>query len=646
MEVQNFLLLGLVFSVSCAAEDNVCELPDIDNGKIAQYYYIFKKFYFPMKEGKKLSVSCSAGYSFQSGKQEEEITCTSDGWDPPAICLKKCLKPSLPNGILHNAKELYKAFDTIQYSCHEGFTTTSGGKTETINCTSGKWLPPPGCHQINDRCETPPLTNGHYISTKRTFRVIETVQYQCNEGYYTTSGTNADWIECLPRGWSSTPSCTKMSCGRLEVVENGGFYPIKPSYTERDVVHFYCKENYSVKGSEIIQCYSFGWDPQPPICEERKNKCAPPPSPANSILLSNPTLHRNGDKAHYDCDHNYKLIGPEQIQCENGQWTTPPSCVELKQKIKCDKPPQIEYGTAIMRLEVYHSGDVVQYKCSDGYDMQGPKEITCKKGKWPEPPKCIANNDYCQSPPVISKGELVGAPLASYENGSSVEYKCHSFHLMEGPKTVYCTRGTWSEVPRCLQPCTLTEADMKERNLELLWNSDLNSNVLHGDMVEFQCLDGFELPMYAEVKGVCKNGQIQYPTCIKKDSLKSCGPPPKVEHSIDDAVQTAYESGSVVTYRCLDYHFLNGQSTIHCSNGHWQSPATCIEPCELSTEEMDRSHVRLKWNFDSNYFLHGEFIDFLCKPGYENSEYRMAYGLRSQCRFGQLTYPKCIPRQR
>ncbi|XP_066451087.1 coagulation factor XIII B chain-like [Eleutherodactylus coqui] len=639
---EGLLLLVVVFIISCSAEGNVCDLPDVGNGKVAQYYYIFKKFYFPMNEGKKLSVSCSAGYTFESGKQEDEITCTSEGWEPPAICLKKCLRPSLPNGILHNAKEFYKTFDTIQYSCHKGFTTTSGNNIEIINCTSGHWSPFPRCHQISDTCETPPLTNGYYVTTRRTFRVIETVQYQCDEGYYTATGTSADWIECLTRGWSSTPSCTKMTCGRLEDMENGGFYPIKPSYTERDVVQFYCKENYSIKGSELIQCYSFGWDPQPPICEERKTKCAPPPRPAHSILLSNPTLHRTGDQAHYDCDHNYMLIGPEQIQCENGQWTTPPSCVELKAKIKCDTPPQVENGNAILSLEVYHSGDAIQYECADGYEMQGPKQITCKKGKWPEPPKCIVSNDYCQPPPVISKGNLVEAPLASYENGSFVEYKCNSFHLMEGSKTVFCNRGAWSELPKCLQPCTLTVADMQERNLELQTSSDLHSNFLHGDMVEFQCMDGFELPMYTEVKGLCKNGQIQYPTCKKKAALKACGPHPKVEHSIEQV----HESGSVVVYHCSQHHFLDGRSTIHCSNGQWESPPTCIVPCVLSTEEMDRSHVRLRWSFDSNYILHGEFVDFLCKLGYENDEQRMAFALRSQCRSGHLTYPKCIPRQR
>lgn len=61
-----------------------------------------------------------------------------------------------------------------------------------------------------------------------------------------------------------------------------------------------------------------------------------------------------------------------------------------------------------------------------------------------------ANNEDCGSPPKISQGELTGAALARYTTGSSVEYRCHSYHLMEGTKNVYCTRGTWSQLPKCL----------------------------------------------------------------------------------------------------------------------------------------------------------------------------------------------------
>ncbi|XP_075038719.1 coagulation factor XIII B chain-like isoform X2 [Mixophyes fleayi] len=597
-----------------------------------------------MKERKKLSVSCSIGYTFQSGKQEDQITCTSEGWVPPAICFKKCMKPSLINGIVHNAKESYKTLDTAQYSCLEGYTTTTGDTIEDIHCSSGEWSPQPGCHNISDRCEVPPLDNGHYTTTKKHFLVKENVQYQCNEGYYTASGSIADWAECLPRGWSSIPSCTKNSCGKLEPVKNGGFHPIKASYVDRDVVQFFCKENYSIKGSELIQCYSFGWDPEQPTCEERRNKCPPPPRVAHSILLTNTTKHRIGDSVHYECDLNYILIGSEQIQCENGHWTMPPTCVELKEKIKCDKPPQVDNGETVMALDVYHSGDIVHYKCADGYEILGSNKILCKKGKWTEPPKCSVSTESCGTPPAISNAEFIEAPLATYISGAFVKYSCHSYHLMDGSSTVHCIRGIWSQQPKCLQPCTVIITEMKERNMELQQSFERNSKFLHGDMIEFKCMDGFDMSPYSELKGRCQNGQILYPTCRKQDTVKACGPPPVIKHGVLNASQQTYVSGSIVVYQCSAHHYLNGLSTIQCSNGQWESPPICIEPCVLSKEEMDRSHVRLKWSLDSEYLLHGDFVEFLCKPGYENYEFAVKFSLRSQCRYGQLSYPKCVRR--
>lgn len=56
----------------------------------------------------------------------------------------------------------------------------------------------------------------------------------------------------------------------------------------------------------------------------------------------------------------------------------------------------------------------------------------------------------CTSPPVIKNGVLLGPLLTSYKNGSSVEYSCQRYHFLEGPSTVYCEQGNWTEQPMCL----------------------------------------------------------------------------------------------------------------------------------------------------------------------------------------------------
>ncbi|XP_031756906.1 coagulation factor XIII B chain [Xenopus tropicalis] len=631
----------------CFAQENGCDLPVVENGKIAQYYYVFKKFYFPMKEGKKLSLSCTAGYTTQSGKQEEQITCKGKGWEPAPFCFKKCIKPSLNHGNVCNPKESYKFQETAHYSCSEGYVTVSGNQTEEIQCLTDGWSSQPECHQISDGCEAPQLPNGHYTTTKKVFHVKETLQYQCDEGYGTPSGRTADVSECLLRGWSSVPQCTKQSCKELQSVQNGGFYPVKAMYVDRDVVQFFCTEGYILRGSELIQCYSFGWYPEPASCEEKNNKCPPPPRPAHIILLTDPAVRRNGDSARYECDHNYMLTGSEEIHCENGRWTSPPSCVELKEKIKCVPPPYVENGKMMQLSEVYYSGDRVNFQCAEGFEIQGSSEIICKLGKWPEAPKCKAKSDLCQMPPPLTNGELIALPSLSYKNGEVVQYRCKSYHLMEGPKTVNCTHGKWTELPTCLEPCTVSVDQMKQKNLELKWSFEIDTYFLHGDMMEFVCKDDFDMSEHSELKGLCQRGNIIYPTCSRKDKLKTCGPPPLVQNGRVLAPREYYESGSSAVYMCSEHHFLNGSNTVQCSDGHWDHPPTCISPCVLSKEEMERNQIRLRWSFDNkDYFFHGEYIEFLCKDGHENTHPTILFSLRAQCSKGQIEYPNCVPRAR
>lgn len=59
----------------------------------------------------------------------------------------------------------------------------------------------------------------------------------------------------------------EITCSPLSAIAHGGFYPVKKIYEEGDVVHFFCERNYSLSEFDLIQCYYFGWHPDPPVCE-------------------------------------------------------------------------------------------------------------------------------------------------------------------------------------------------------------------------------------------------------------------------------------------------------------------------------------------------------------------------------------------
>uniref|UniRef100_A0A8U7N5J5 Uncharacterized protein n=1 Tax=Corvus moneduloides TaxID=1196302 RepID=A0A8U7N5J5_CORMO len=284
-----------------------CDLPQIENGNLAQYYYSFKRYYFPMHKGKKLSYSCMVGYTTETGTQDGRITCTAKGWSPVPQCYSE-------------------------------------------------------------------LTL--FISS-----LLPKLQYKCNPGYHTLSGGTEDTVQCQPQGWSFQPSCTK-------------------------------------KLGRILMSFSLKTD------------------------------------LFYE------------IQCEGGKWTSPSVCIG---ESNC--------------LFLYLVSEVQQ---------------------------------DCASPPVIKNGGVLGPLLASYKNGSSVEYGCQRYHFLDGPSTVYCDHGNWTEQPTCLEPCTLNVTDMDSNNITLKWRRE-ELIFLHGDLIEFECKQGYDFLQIAipsPGRTRCDHGRLKYPKCV------------------------------------------------------------------------------------------------------------------------------------
>ncbi|XP_074078382.1 coagulation factor XIII B chain isoform X2 [Macrotis lagotis] len=626
-------------------------MPNIEYGSIPEFYYIFKNHYFPMGLDKKVSFFCLAGYTTKTGKQKDITICTSEGWSPKPECFKKCIQPVLHNGFFSDQKISYTIQETLNYSCASSYKTTEGMDGGMLQCLDKGWSSLPSCNKELETCLTPELYHGNYSTSQKIFRVKEKLHYTCDDGYFTTRGKRSEDAECLPYGWSLTPKCTKLTCSPLRVIENGHFNPKKKIYEEGDVVEFSCLKNYYLSGSDLIQCYHFGWYPEPPVCEERRNRCPPPPLPPNAKMQTHPNTFRHGKIIHIECELNFQMEGSEEIQCENGKWTTPPKCIELKEKIPCEEPPAIMNGTANLLSTTYYSGDKVTYTCENGYHFKGSDEIICKNGKWTPPPICFENNENCKPPPEIEHGNIVNELLPSYKTGSSVEYRCNIYYLLSGSQNSQCVQGKWSAPPICLEPCIVNADIMNYNNIKMKWNIDGERHILHGDNIDFICKEGYDLSPStrpSELIVQCNRGELKYPTCIRKESEGKCGSPPIIKFgNVIGSSQKNYENGSSVEYRCLNYHFLQGSKTIHCFQGQWTTPPSCFEPCMLSSTEMENNNLHLKWSFDNRpYFFHGEYVSFLCKRNSFLAATFTESELRVQCHRGQLKYPQCIERGR
>ncbi|XP_077013419.1 coagulation factor XIII B chain isoform X1 [Tamandua tetradactyla] len=650
MKSELFFTIILIISGELHAEEKTCDLPNVQNGRIAQYYYTFKNHYFPMGIDKKLPFFCLAGYTTLTGKQEDRTKCTTEGWAPEPRCYKKCTKPELINGYFSDGKLLYKIQENMNYSCASGYKTTGGKQEDVVQCLANGWSSQPTCRKEHQTCLAPELHHGNYSTTQKSFKVNDKVQYKCDPGYYTAGGQKTEEAECHTYGWSLTPKCTKLQCPSLRLIENGYFHPVKQTYEEGDVVQFFCHENYYLSGFDLIQCYNFGWYPESPICEGRRNRCPPPPLPLNAKIQTYPTTYRDGEIVHIVCELNFELKGSEEMHCGNGKWTEPPKCIEVKEKIACEDPPLIENGAANLHSKIYYNGAKVTYGCESGYHLRGSNEITCKQGKWTLPPECVENYENCKPPPAIINGAVVDEVLTSYTTGSSVEYRCNEYYLLSGSKLSHCERGTWSPLPVCLEPCTVSKIYMKRNNIEMKWNYE--GKILHGDLIDFTCKLGYDLtpstPL-SELSVQCNRGEVKYPLCVKKEFKGMCVPPPFIKNAvIITSTLGNYENGSSVEYRCFEHYFLQGSKEVYCVEGVWTTLPSCLEPCSLSFAEMENNNLLLRWTFDNRpHILHGEHIEFLCKRDtYIAGSSDLGSELRVRCDRGQLKYPRCIQRER
>ncbi|XP_021380739.1 coagulation factor XIII B chain-like [Lonchura striata] len=612
-----FIFLVMVCSKQLFAEDTPCDLPQIENGNLPQYYYSFKRYYFPMHKGKKLSYSCMVGYTTESGTQDGRITCTAKGWSPVPRCYRRCTKPLLENGSFYSTEMDFKIHEKLQYKCNPGYHTPSGATEDTVQCQPQGWSFQPSCTKKLESCRVPRLEHGSYAGAAQEVRLNGTLRYRCRHGYRAAAGSASDTALCLQHGWELPPSCTRVTCSTLSEVAHGGFHPVKKAYEEGDVVHFFCDKHYSVTGFDLIQCYNFGWYPDPPVCEDIKNKCPPPPLHGHMdgyISTARRTYH-NGDKVRVQC--TLERRSSEEIQCEGGKWTSPSTCIGTVDKQESGTaPPPLEADAEIRASQTHHSEDM---------KMQ----------------------QDCASPPVIKNGAVLGPLLESYKNGSWVEYGCQHYHFLDGPSTVYCDHGNWTEQPTCLEPCTLNVTDMDSNNLTLKWRRE-ELVFLHGDLIEFECKQGYSFLQTAITspgRTQCDHGRLNYPKCVIQAATEKCGSPPSIANGVLTLpALPQYDSGSSVQYICSDYHFMQGSDRISCSEGQWTSPPVCIEPCTLSKTEMEKNNVLLQAFYaDQDYFYHGDYVGFYCKQNHFGAESGTTL-FQVQCKRGQLAYPRCVER--
>ncbi|RMB94706.1 hypothetical protein DUI87_28819 [Hirundo rustica rustica] len=551
-------------------------------------------------------------------KGESTIRCQADGsWSLP---LPECIPVECPqpeeiqNGIVDVQGLTF--LSTALYTCKPGFELL--GNTTVLCGEDGQWLGGrPVCKPI--QCPRPKkILNGKYSFTN--FHYGQTVRYFCDRGFQLQG---EETLRCLETGeWSTeVPSCKAINCQPPQPIENG--FVEGADYSYGAMVIYSCVPGFQLSGLAMQTCEELGWSSSTPTC--LPTDCGLPPhidfgdsmKENNAMQL---TTFLFGTIILYTCYSGYELLGNPVLACqEDGAWNgTAPACVS----IECTLPSPPENG--FLHVTETTLGSAVRYTCRPGFTLVGSDTRLCLPSRqWSHTaPYCKAI--ACNSPTQLLNGKIRGE---NYTHGSIVYYECDPGYQLNGPTERRCQENQkWDgSEPICI-PVSCSPPPVLE-----------NGQVTGEDYTfqrhaEYSCNEGFLLD--GDRSRVClANGSWSGITPVCK--AVTCPVPLPLPNG--RTTGSDFSFNKEVHYHCNDGYSLQGASTLICqSNGTWDSEAPHCEPVICGPPE-DISHGFL----NGSAFTYGEFVHYMCFPGYELHGNPLRQCLSNGSWSGSL--PSCLP---
>ncbi|XP_050406402.1 protein lev-9 isoform X1 [Patella vulgata] len=220
--------------------------------------------------------------------------------------------------------------------------TTFDGPAFAAQCLeSGQWsqnLP-----KCLGQCQVPAILNGSVVAGQEGVWVDHgtAITYTCKEGLELNDTSE---ISCNNGTWKVIPRCVPAPCKTAPPqMENG--HRVFFNMNHGDRARYFCMEGYRLRNDHRYLTCNFGiWEGPTPQCEE--NFCPNPGSIPNGqiykkghfgkfIFKEYIVTIKHGDRLEYECQRNYKLVGPSGAACVNGKWSPPnrPRCIPARHPI-------------------------------------------------------------------------------------------------------------------------------------------------------------------------------------------------------------------------------------------------------------------------------------------------------------------------
>uniref|UniRef100_H0WJU6 Complement factor H n=1 Tax=Otolemur garnettii TaxID=30611 RepID=H0WJU6_OTOGA len=455
---------------------------------------------------------------YRCGEQYRHSVCVNGRWDPALRCTNVQIQlcpppPQIPNAWNMTTTVNYQDGEKVSVLCQENYLIQ--GKEEIL-CKNGKWKNMPRCAEKIPCSQPPHIEHGTVYSSASSNEMEDTTEpkvyahgkklsYICEDGFRISEDNE---ITCYLGKWSSPPQCVGLPCGPPPSIDYAVVSPNLNSYQYGEEFTYKCSEGFGIDGPEFTRCLGGKWSQQPKCI---KTDCSGVPRFDNAVPIGREKdSYRSGEQLTYECVADYQLDGPNTVTCIKRTWMGNITCKD----ISCVNPPTVENAKITTRQKSrYPNGERVHYECNEPFDMFGEVEVVCLNGTWTEPPQCKDSKGKCKTPPPIENGDITSFPLAVYAPYSTVEYQCQNLYQLQGNRRITCSNGQWSEPPKCLKPCVISEEIMEKYNITLKWRDRGKLYSRSGEEVEFTCKYGYHQATYNPFRTMCQDGKMIYPRC-------------------------------------------------------------------------------------------------------------------------------------
>ncbi|XP_032955252.1 LOW QUALITY PROTEIN: complement factor H-related protein 3-like [Rhinolophus ferrumequinum] len=283
--------------------------------------------------------------------------------------------------------------------------------------------------------------------------------YSCNDNFVTHSRSYWHYVTCTREGWSPAVPCRR-KCIFSYMVH--GCTPNYEEYFQGESVRVECHPGYSLPNEQTsMTCTENGWSPPPTCIPVKTCSKLDLEIPNGFISESDPTypLHK---RVQCKCKQGYVTTDGHttgSITCQQNGWSTQPTCISKKTYTDTSLGAQRSASRQNRSLCAECGPRTMALKIMEIFEELFAQVIILI-------PKLCKSKRKCGTPPPIQNGDITTFPLAEYAPGSSVEYQCQFLYELQGNKQITCRDGEWSEPPKCLDACIVSEEIMEKHNIQ------------------------------------------------------------------------------------------------------------------------------------------------------------------------------------